>query len=204
MKEGDLNAKKLFTLIMLLFTLVSCAHTPTALPTPTITSTPTVGITPTATSTMLLVKNTPSPTSIPKSRSDCNALTIEWKATPAPEGSEDKYFASIPVAEVNTLTPEEIAFALCCQYLEKFTSPSVEISRRLDDFRLRVTRYKQMGNEAHIVVGTMFEVLPPDLSNNYWGAGACGDLDNGWIICGAYATILIEDGNYVISGFWNG
>jgi hypothetical protein len=189
---------------MLLFTIVSCAPAPTTLPTPTSTSTPKGGVTPSPTFTMVQETNTPSPTSIPKSRSDCNALTIEWKATPSPEGSEDKYFASIPVAEVNTLTPEEIAFALCCQYLEKFISPSVDISKRLDDFRLNVTRHKQMENEGHIVVGTMFEVLPSDPSYNYWRAGASMDLDNGWIMRGAYATIFVKNGDYVLGGFWNG
>lgn len=179
----------------------------TTLPIRTYIPTTTVGISPNQTSTITTGPNNSTLESKPTvfTRSDCNNLSIDWRATPSPEGESNDYHASIPVSITSQLTKENIAFALCCQYIEKYLSPSTEIRKRIEDYRIWVTRVEYLeDNKRDIVVCVQFEVLPTDLSSTYWIAGAADYIGNGWIINSSYASIDERDGYYVIIGFWNG
>jgi len=193
---------KLITLLILFpLVLFSCSPTKNTLASGEGNSTP-LSSSPKITETFII--NTPTKEPTTYSRSDCNELSIDWQATSSPDEDNNKYFASIPISAATSKTKEEIALALCCQYLEGFTSPKMGLERRINDYSIQLVRAEYLDDENGFVFSTNFQVLPFGSTPTFWIAGASMDLPNGWISRGAYARIKLINDAYVISSFWNG
>lgn len=188
--------------LLFLFSIVSCTKVQImpAIETPSPTPTNVILQNPTAT----IVAVTPSPTAIIHPRSDCESLPIGWNVTTAPAGQDDEYYASLPVSYASMLEPEETALALCCQYLENLRSPSAKLVWRVEDYKIQVSRQEYLEGQGEIVVYSLFYVLPSNPSLTGWRSGASMDIQDGWIMNGAYAGIFLIDDYYVLKAFWNG
>ena len=154
----------------------------------TITVTPDTG-TYTPVPAMIHTPLIPTDTLMPtEAISTCPDISVSWKATPSAEWSPD-ITATMPIEAGKTLSPEEIAIALFCQYLEKYKSPQADISQRLNDYHVYnapLSEWLQhLREEKHVdfVATVFYSVLPTRLSYSSWGAGS-GEISNdGWTEC---------------------
>lgn len=188
--------------LLFIFSLVSCTKEQIMPPIETPSPTPTNVILQSPTATVVTV--TPLPTEIIHPRSDCENLPINWKATSTPAGQDNEHYASLPVSDVSMLEPEEIALALCCQYVEKYHSSSAKKVWQVEDYKIQIRREKYLEGQGEIVVYVMFYVIPSYPSITGWRAGASMAINDGWIMNGSYVRIRLDDDIYVITSFWNG
>ena len=126
---------------------------------------------------------TPLPTKV---ISACQNISASWSVTPPAEWSPD-FVAVLPIQTAKNRSPEEIAGALFCQYLDHFRSPEAAISQRLRDFQvdeiLSDERLEHLRNEFQVdfVAWVTFSVLPVQTAQSGWLVGNGEISDDGWI-----------------------
>lgn len=157
-----------------------------------------------------------TPTTTPVSSADCRDLAAVSQVTPTT--SEDALknattdgdfnymkdiIATIPTTIADQLSPEEFTTAMFCGYLENYISPSIELARRLDDFRIdevRLDSYPNPDIPNKFTATLVYSVKPPIGTSSNWIAGNGGYCDDGWICYKLhYVYVQRVNDNYIMA-----
>lgn len=139
--------------------------------------------------------NPNTPTAHLPETSRCENLTIAWQP-PASDGWDASFVPSLPREITASLSQEELAAALFCQYLEHAKTPLASPAQAITEYRVHEIQIS--ATEGRVVAQVSFSVKPEDMLSTAWIAGNGIEVD-GWVASKLmFIGVMEEDTTYTM------